>query len=68
MFKISSSYYVSKYVLLINFMKDKKKKGCSQGQEGEQSDESDDEEAMIYFGFNNENKGKEQIIAITRPI
>ena len=48
-------------------MKDKKKKGCSQGQEGQQSDESDDEEAMIYFGFN-ENKGKEQIIVITRQI
>ena len=49
-------------------MKDKEKKGCGQGQEGKQSDESDDEEVMIYFGFNNENKGKEQIIAITKPI
>ena len=48
-------------------MKDKKKKGHSQGQEGQQSDESDDEE-VIYFGFNNENKGKEQIIAITKQI
>ena len=58
---------ISKYLLFINFMKDKKKKGHSQGQEGQQSDESDDEE-VIYFGFNNENKGKEQIIAITRQI
>ena len=49
-------------------MKDKRKKGCSQVQEGEESDECDDKEVMIYFGFNNENKGKEQRIAITRPI
>ena len=48
-------------------MKDKRKKGCGQGHEGEQSDESDDEEVMIYFGFDNENEGKEEIIAITRP-
>ena len=47
-------------------MKDKKKKGRSQGQEGQQSDESDDEEVMVYFGFNNENKGKEQIIVIRK--
>ena len=47
-------------------MKDKKKKGCGQGQEGEESDESDDKEVMIYFGFNNEKKGKEQIMAITQ--
>ena len=51
MFKSSSSYYVSKYMLLINFMKDKKKKGCGQGQEGEQSDESDDEEVMINLAL-----------------
>ena len=43
-------------MLLINFMKDKRKKGHSQGQgqEGEESDECDEEEMMIYFGFNNE--------------
>ena len=55
-------------MLLINFMKDKKNEGRGQGQEGEESDESDDEEVMIYFGFNNEKKGKEQIMVITRPI
>ena len=55
-------------MLLVNFMKDKRKKGHGQGQEGEESDESDDKEVMIYFGFNNENKGKEQIMAITRLI
>ena len=36
-------------MLLVNFMKDKKKKGCGQGQEDEESDESDNEEVMIYF-------------------
>ena len=56
------------YVLLINFMKDKRKKGRGQVQEGEESDECDDKEVMIYFGFNNENKGKEQRIVITKPI
>ena len=30
---------ISKYLLFINFMKNKKKKGCGQGQEGQQSDE-----------------------------
>ena len=35
-------------------MKDKRKKGHGQGQEGEESDECDKEEVMIYFGFNNE--------------
>ena len=47
-------------MLLVNFMKDKKKKGHGQGQgqEGEKSDESDNEEVMIYFGFNNEIKEK----------
>ena len=42
-------------MLLINFMKDKR-------------NECDDEEVMIYFGFNNENIGKEQRIVIMRLI
>ena len=55
-------------MLLINFIKDKRKKGLGQGQEGKESDECDNEEVIIYFGFKNENKGKEQRIVITRPI
>ena len=42
-------------------MKDKRKKGCGQGKEDQQSDQSDDEEVNIYFGFDNENEGKEEI-------
>ena len=58
--KSCCSCYLSKYVFLINFIKDKRKKGCgqgqgqSQGQEGKESDECDEEEVMISFGFNND--------------
>ena len=32
-----------------------------QSKEDEQSDQSDDEEVNNYFGFDNENEGKEEI-------
>ena len=52
---------ISKYLLLVIFMKGKRKKGCSQSKEDKQSDQSDDEEVNNYFGFDNENEGKEEI-------
>ena len=52
---------ISKYLLLVIFMKGKRKKGRSQSKEDEQSDQSDDEEVNNYFGFDNENEGKEEI-------
>ena len=42
-------------------MKGKRKKGHGQSKEDEQSDQSDDEEVNNYFGFDNENEGKEEI-------
>ena len=41
-------------------MKGKRKKGRGQSKEDEQSDQSDDEEVNNYFGFDNENEGKER--------
>ena len=52
---------ISKYLLLVIFMKGKRKKGHGQSKEDEQSDQSDDEQVNNYFGFDNENEGKEEI-------
>ena len=42
-------------------MKGKRKKGYGQSKEDEQSDQSDNKEVNNYFGFDNENEGKEEI-------
>ena len=51
---------ISKYLLLVTFMKGKRKKGRSQSTEDEQSDQSDDEEVNKYFCSDNENEVKER--------
>ena len=52
---------ISKYLLLVIFMKGKRKKGRGESKEDEQCDQSDDKEVTNYFGFDNENEGKEEI-------
>ena len=51
--------YLSAF-FLINFIKDKRKKGHSQGEgQGEESEECDEEEVIIPFGFKNDKQSKE---------